>query len=177
MMFSGALVLIDVPCHPNVNKFIAKRENKLVVYFWCLSAPVTGENQFSSIAEFTGASQTNPHQTQKNAHGDWILTFQAAGKREASASPINFLKMWLASYSFVRESWESLRCVMTLIQSQRPKAKQRLKLWTNINDFVLYHNRGQRSEWLVQTCAEDVLTTEQIISGGKPWCRRYFNVT
>lgn len=35
--------LIDVPCRQNVNKFIAKRENKLMVYFWCSDAPVRGE--------------------------------------------------------------------------------------------------------------------------------------
>lgn len=41
-MFSGAVGLIDVPCHQNVNKFIAKRKNKLVVYLWCSAASARG---------------------------------------------------------------------------------------------------------------------------------------
>ena len=63
MMFSGAMALIDVPCHQNVNKFIGER--KKINWRFTYDArlpPSVGENQFSSIAGLTDALQTNPHQ-------------------------------------------------------------------------------------------------------------------
>lgn len=131
MMFSGAVPIIDVPCHQNVNKFIAKKKNKLVVYLWCSAAPASWGKSIL-IHSWVYWRITDKSSSNQNIHGHWILAFEAVRKKI------------LISYVFVHRSTSErtawLSCEIILIR--RPKAKQPLaywpQLWTNINWILMF---------------------------------------
>lgn len=131
MMLSEAGALIDVPCHQNVNKFIAKRKNKLAVYLQCSAAPVTGRK---SILIHSWGLLTHYRQILIKSKRTRSLTIGISGGENKKmlllrAPSAVFRYDWLISYLFVLHStsdWTVWLC-LPIIWIQRPKKK---KNWT-----------------------------------------------
>lgn len=106
--------------------------------------PSVRENQFSSIAGFTDALQTNPHQIKTYTVTEYWHFRQWEKKMLLRVQSAVLKYDRLISYLFVRRSTSEgpawLSCEMILIQ--RPKAKQPLaywpQLWTNINWISMF---------------------------------------
>lgn len=86
------MALIDVPCHQNINKFIAERKNKLVVYLWCPTASVSGGKSIL-IHSWAYWRITDKSSSNQNIHGHWISAFQAVKKKKMLMC-ISHLKIW-----------------------------------------------------------------------------------
>lgn len=140
-MFSEARALIDVPCHQNVNKFIAKRKNKLAVYLQCSAAPVTGRK---SILIHSRGLLTHYRQILIKSKRTRSLTIGISGG-ENKKMPLLLLRApsavfrydWLISHLFVLHSISDRTAWLCspIIQIQKLNSLWHIEwqLWTRIN--------------------------------------------